>query len=87
MKALERHGANIQARREARRLTREVLGLLIGRSEDEIAAIERGEMEAGSVTLVKIAAALGTTETALVRGVRWDLRSLRLDIDPPGAPN
>lgn len=87
MQPLKRIGAKIQSVREARGFTREVLGARSKLTEAEVAAIERGEIEIGALALIKVAAALGTTETALVRGVRWDLRSLRLDIDPPGAPN
>ncbi len=83
----ERIGANIHAAREVCGFTWEALGARSQLRGAQIAAIERGEVELNVVTLIQIATALRTTPLALLRGVRWDLNRLRLDVEPPGAPD
>lgn len=81
MLPLERIGENIRTAREARGLTHEAVGGRCTLTAAELGRIERGERDPGSEGLAQLAAVLGTTATACLRGVRWDQRRLRFVVD------
>lgn len=82
MKAWERIGANLRARREARGLSRAALAGRCGLDENELGAIERGEIEPATVTVVKLEDTLAMPRGSSLRGVSWDQRNLRFDVEP-----
>jgi transcriptional regulator with XRE-family HTH domain len=72
MTAAQRIGRNIRRRRRAIELTQEACAERAGIHRVSITGYEWGEREPKSVTLVKLAGALGVEPAVLLEGVRWE---------------
>jgi transcriptional regulator with XRE-family HTH domain len=62
-------GRNLRAQRQRQGLSQEALGHAAGLHLSEVSRLERGEREPRLGTVVKLSRALGTTPSALLRGV------------------
>jgi transcriptional regulator with XRE-family HTH domain len=81
--AWKRIGANLRAGREARGLSRAALAGRCALDEEELGAIERGEVKLAADTMLKLEDALAMPRGSSLRGVNWDQRNLCLVVEPP----
>jgi transcriptional regulator with XRE-family HTH domain len=64
-------GDRVRAAREAAGLSQESLAELAGLHRTYAGSVERGERNLSLINIVRIASALGTDPSDLMRGLRW----------------
>jgi len=79
----DRFAANLRRARRAAGVSQEELAFRCRLHRTEVSLLERGGREPRLGTLVKLAAALGTTPEALCEGIAWQPDRQRFKVDPP----
>ena len=80
----DRFAVNLRRARDKAGISQEELANRCELHRTEVSLLERGGREPRLGTMVKLAAALGTTAEALCAGIAWDARKRAYDIAEPG---
>jgi transcriptional regulator with XRE-family HTH domain len=84
----QRFAANMKRARLRLGLSQEELGFRCKLNRTTISHYERGSREPGIDAVIKLAAGLETTATALCEGISWLSEEQRFEVEPPPpAPN
>jgi transcriptional regulator with XRE-family HTH domain len=75
MEPRERFAVNLRAARRRAEVSQEELGFRTDLHRTEISLLERGKREPRLGTIVKLAAALGSSPKELCTGIGWDTKS------------
>lgn len=79
----QRFAANLRRARTELGLSQEELGLRCKLHRTEVSLLERAGREPRLGTILKLAAVLETTPSALCDGVSWLPKSRTFDVEPP----
>lgn len=79
----ERFAANLRRARTKAGLSQDALGDLCELHRTEISLLERAGREPRLSTIVKLAGSLGTTPGELCKGVAWNPKKGRLEVERP----
>ncbi len=79
----ERFAANLRRARTKAGISQETLGDLCELHRTEISLLERAGREPRLSTIVKLAGALGTTAGELCKGVAWNPKKGRIEVERP----